>query len=228
MLAFPALDQSWVPYTSVVVFCLATALALGALSRSPRVQPDAAIGIFLVASVAWGFLAREIFFNRRNAEPVFFDAVLFGKLEPFSSGYLIISLAICAAVVLVILGLWKEIIAYAFDPLLAETSGVRAGFIHYLLMLLVALVIVIGVRIAGSILVTALLILPGATALLLTRRLEYVLVLAIASALSGSVGGVLLTRANHSIPAGPAIVLIMFVEFLLAYAASRFPRVAAT
>src|SRR4029077_14125619 len=48
MLAFPALDQSWVPYASVVIFCLATALALGALSRSPRVQPDAAIGIFLV------------------------------------------------------------------------------------------------------------------------------------------------------------------------------------
>src|SRR3954462_7204620 len=46
MLAFPALDQSWVPYASVVIFCLATALALGALSRSPRVQIDSAIGIF--------------------------------------------------------------------------------------------------------------------------------------------------------------------------------------
>src|ERR1044071_87872 len=56
MLFFPALDQPWVPYLSVVIFCLLTAGAIGMLSRSRGVNADAAIGIFLVASLAWGFL----------------------------------------------------------------------------------------------------------------------------------------------------------------------------
>ena len=50
-------------------------------------------------------------------------------------------------------------------------SGVSSSFIHYLLILLVALTIVVGALVAGSVLVTALLVLPGATALLLSDRL---------------------------------------------------------
>src|SRR5450432_3142052 len=59
MLVIPAMDKPWVPYVSIVIFCLATALAIGALSRSEqRINADAVIGIFLVASLAWGFLAQ--------------------------------------------------------------------------------------------------------------------------------------------------------------------------
>src|SRR5260221_9536085 len=55
----PAWDKPWLPYAFVVIFCIATALAIGRLSRSGRVSSDAAIGIFLVASLAWGFLAQH-------------------------------------------------------------------------------------------------------------------------------------------------------------------------
>ena len=60
-LAFPSLYAPWVVYGGVVVFCLATALGIAYLGR-PRggASIDAVIGIFLVASVAWGFLGREL------------------------------------------------------------------------------------------------------------------------------------------------------------------------
>ena len=48
-LLVPGLDQPWVVYAAVVVFCVLTALAIGKLSRGQRVTSDAAIGIFLVA-----------------------------------------------------------------------------------------------------------------------------------------------------------------------------------
>src|SRR5262245_9190684 len=61
MLLIPALDQPWVPYIGIIVFCLLTALAIGAVSRWGRgVGSDAAIGIFMVASLAWGFFAQQI------------------------------------------------------------------------------------------------------------------------------------------------------------------------
>src|SRR4051794_41516579 len=60
-LAFPALDAAWAVYAGVVVFCLATAWGIAFFSRTRvvgrRTNTDAVIGIFLVASVAWGFLA---------------------------------------------------------------------------------------------------------------------------------------------------------------------------
>jgi ABC-type Mn2+/Zn2+ transport system permease subunit len=223
MLLIPALDQPWLPYLVIVIFCLLTALAMGAISRGRGIQSDAAIGIFMVASLAWGFLARQIFLEMRHQEPAFWEAALFGQLVPFSTQFALAASGICLAVVVVVIGLWKEIIAYAFDPLLAETAGIRAGAIHYLLMLLVALVIVIGVRVAGSVLVTALLVLPGATALLLTRKLTSVLTCSVLIALSGTIGGVLLNSAYRQLPAGPSMVLIMFIEFLLAFMAVRLP-----
>jgi ABC-type Mn2+/Zn2+ transport system permease subunit len=93
--------------------------------------------------------------------------------------------------------------------------------IHYLLMLLVTLTIVLGIRIAGSVLVTALLVLPGATALLISQRLRTVFIIAIAMAGAGAAGGVVAHYYRHAIPTGPAIVLAMFAEFVLCYAASR-------
>jgi len=199
-----------------------TAIAIGALSRGRGVDANTAIGIFLVASLAWGFLAQEIYRQMRHgATPNLFENLLFGQLVSFSPEYTRAAIVVCLLVVLIILALWKEIISYCFDPLLAATSGIRAGFIHYLLMLLMALVIVIGMRVAGSVLVTALLVLPGATALIFSRKLRIVLTASIIVAMIGAIGGVLLNLQWRYVPAGPAIVLIMFAEFLLTYIASR-------
>jgi ABC-type Mn2+/Zn2+ transport system permease subunit len=115
--------------------------------------------------------------------------------------------------------LFKEILYYAFDPQMAQVSGVRVGMIHYLLMLLLAMTIVVGMRIAGNVLVTALLVLPGATALLLSRRLKVVMGISIGVGLIGSVGGLVVNHALWPfLPSGPAIVLVLFVEFVVAYA----------
>jgi ABC-type Mn2+/Zn2+ transport system permease subunit len=91
-------------------------------------------------------------------------------------------------------------------------------------MVLLAAVIVAGVRVVGSVLVTALLVLPGAAAMLLSERLKTALALSVAVALAAAVGGVAISLRWTFIPTGAAIVLLLFVEFLLAYAASKFVR----
>jgi ABC-type Mn2+/Zn2+ transport system permease subunit len=224
MLLIPSLDQPWVPYLSVVIFCLLTAIAIGALSRSRGMQADAAIGIFLVASLAWGFLCQQIFVQVRHATPTLFDALLFGQLAGFTGSTAVAAVMVCLAVSAVVIGLWNHILAYSFDPLLADSSGVRAGMIHYLLMILIALVIVIGSRLIGSVLVTALLILPAATALRISDRLSRVVMLSLGVALTGTLGGVLIDHRWPMIPAGPAVVLILFILFLLSLAYSSIRR----
>jgi manganese/iron transport system permease protein len=226
-LLVPSLDQPWVVYASVVVFCLLTALAIGRLSRGQRVTSDAAIGIFLVASLAWGFLAQRVYLHFNHAVPVGFDTLLFGDSRGLSTPYAVLAVAVSIAVLVTVAALGKEILAYCFDPQLAETSGVRAGFVHYVLMVLLAGVIVAGVRVVGSVLVTALLVLPGAAATLLSDRLNRALALSVAIALLGAVGGVVISLRWTFVPAGAAIVLLLFVEFLIAYATSKLSHAVA-
>src|SRR4051794_33547180 len=185
-LAYPALNGPWAVYAGVVVFCLATAVGIAYLGR-PRggSNIDAVIGIFLVASVAWGFIARDLY-TRRLGPPPAFDTILFGRMPDLPPAFAVAAALVCAGVVAAVALLAKEIVYYCFDPAMAEASGVRSSFIHYLLILLVALTIVVGALVAGSVLVTALLVLPGATALLLSERLRTTVVLSVAVGLAGA------------------------------------------
>lgn len=222
-LAYPALNAPWAVYAGVVVFCLGTALGIAYLGR-PRggTNIDAVIGIFLVASVAWGFLARKLYIRSSGGRvPADFDTLLFGDIAGVHWPFAIVTALLCAVVIATVALLAKEIIYYCFDPAMAEASGVRSSFIHYLLVLLVALTIIIGAKIAGSVLVTALLVLPGATALLLSDRLRTTIGLSVATGIAGAVVAVVL-RMNYSfLPMGPSIVLAMFALFLIAYGWSR-------
>jgi ABC-type Mn2+/Zn2+ transport system permease subunit len=221
-LAFPGLGARWVVYAGVVVFCLATALGIAYLGR-PRggTNIDAVIGIFLVASVAWGFLARELYRRSRGDTPAEFDTLLFGQMPDLSPQFAIAAALACAAVVATVALLGKEIVYYCFDPAMAEASGVRSSFVHYLLVMLVALSIIVGAPVAGSVLVTALLVLPGATALLLSDRLRTTVVASVVVGVTGAVVALLVRARYPFFPMGPAIVLAMFALFLLAYGWSR-------
>ncbi|MDB5174815.1 MAG: hypothetical protein JWN51_3588 [Phycisphaerales bacterium] len=225
-LVFPSLRgeaYDWTPYAGVVVFCLLTALAIGYFTRTGRVNSDAAIGIFLVASLAWGLLGQQIYRKVTGKDPVGFDTFLFGQMN-VSPQFAIGAMLLCGAVCAVVMLLTKEIVAYCFDPVTAEASGVRVGFVHYLLMVLVSLTIVVGVRLAGNVLVTALLVLPGATALLVCRGLRQAVMASLAIALAGTLGGVAVHFRWLFIPTGPAIVLLLFGEFVAAYGWARVTR----
>ncbi|HEY0007163.1 MAG TPA: metal ABC transporter permease, partial [Tepidisphaeraceae bacterium] len=212
--AFPSLNNETLPYQLVFVFCMLAALAVGWLVLSGRAASDTAIGIFLVASLAWGFIGQHIYVEHYGYQPFGFDNLLFGQMKSISAAYTRNALCVAIGVAICAWGFWKELIAYAFDPLLARTSGVRASLIHYLLLLMIALTIVVGIRVVGTVLVTALLVLPAVTANLLTKRLGQAVTLSIISGLIGAWGGLLISQHYRAIPAGSAIVLTLFVLFL--------------
>ena len=216
----PALNNAAAPYLFAFGFCLLTALSIGKLTRNERVSSDTAIGIFLVASLAWGFVGQHAYAAHYGRQPYGFENLLFGLLRGLTPMYVYAAVALSTAVVVTVFALFKELLAWCFDPMLAQTSGVRAGVMHYLMMVLIALVIVIGIRMMGSVLLTALLVLPAAVAQLLTRRLKWVFCIGIVVSLVATLGGILLTMlpALRWLPAGSVIVLILFGCFLCIYA----------
>jgi ABC-type Mn2+/Zn2+ transport system permease subunit len=220
-LLFPAFDQAWAPYALAAVCCVVTAVGIGFFSRTGKLNADAAIGIFLVATVAWGFLAEGIYMQVRHHQPYQWESILLGRFGDVSASYALASAAVCGLVVFMVGMLGKEILSYCFDPVSAEVSGVRAGLVHYLLMVLIALTVVIGVRVVGSLLVTALLVLPGVTGMMVTLKLRGVFSVAVMTGLVGTVGGLLIHGTWLFLPPGPVIVLVMLGVFLVAWIMHR-------
>ena len=223
-LAVPSLDQPWLPTVGVIAFGLASALAVGFLSDRGRANGDAAIGIVMVAGLALGLLARQVYQHVRHADPAGFNDVLFGQLSGLSGPVATATVTLAAAVLLVTALLAKELVAYAFDPALARTAGVRVGLVHYTLLLLVAVTILTGIRLLGGPLVTALLVIPGTAARRAGRRLSTTVGSSVAVALAGTLGGVLAHVRWPFVPPGPAVVIALLAALAACYAVPRTAR----
>jgi ABC-type Mn2+/Zn2+ transport system permease subunit len=221
-LAVPALASQGAVFFIASAFTLATAAAVAWTSRRSAVSGDAAIGIFVSVTLAWGIIASSIHQQHGHGATSGWAIYLFGDLQQLSGPTVLLEIGVSVAVLMVVIALWRQIVLYCFDPMLAEVSGVPVGFVHYLLVLLVALVIMAGWPLEGYLLVPALLVLPGATGLALSRNLKIVFLASVVASLIASVVGPVVSHEWDFIPPGPAIVMVLFVEFLAAHISGRF------
>jgi ABC-type Mn2+/Zn2+ transport system permease subunit len=203
-------------YFTAVIFCLAIGLGIGALTRREHVYSDTAIGIFLVASLAWGFVGMGAYMQVRNVIPPAWNDYLVGQTS-LRSAEMLGAILMCITVLGVMGMMRKEIVSFCFDAQMAEVGGVRVGIVHYLMILLVTTTVLLGMRLMGSLLVAALLVLPGAIGLQLSRRMSVVMGIAVGSGLVGALAGPLISHQWNLIREGPAIVLVLVAMFALAY-----------
>ncbi|HEV8605041.1 MAG TPA: metal ABC transporter permease [Tepidisphaeraceae bacterium] len=203
-------------YCIAAVFCLGMALVIGCMTRREHVYSDTAIGIVLVASLAWGFLGLGAYIQLKNITPPGWGDYVLGQTS-LRRVDVMAALLMCGGVLWVLGLMRKEIVAFCFDAEMAEVGGVRVGVIHYVMILLVTTTILLGMRLMGSLLVAALLVLPGAIGLQLSRRMSVVVGTAVGAGLIGAVAGPLINHQWGFIKEGPAIVLVLVMEFGIAY-----------
>jgi len=212
----------------VLVFCMVAALGIGLMSRRHTLEPDSAIGIILAGAMAWGALTsslaahlREYAWYREMVGPAAhqpgFDEVLFGSLLGVGQGDLVLATVVAALIAALLVVFFRDMLFFAFDESAARVFGVRSGLIYGLMLLMLSLAIVVSIRLVGFLLVTALLVVPGAAGTLLSRRLARVVTIAIAVGVAGTLGGLGLSLGTGFLPPGPAMVLVLCA--LLAVAA---------
>lgn len=173
------------------------------LARSKLVRMDAAIGLVFPALFAAGVLLISI-----HARDVHIDVntVLLGEigfvwLNTVSLGGLRVPVAVATlSVVLVVnlafvLAFWKELKLTSFDAGLAAALGFVPGVLHYALLGLTSVTAVASFDAVGAVLFIAFVIVPPATAYLLTRRLWVMVVLAVALSIAACVAGYVLAVA---------------------------------
>jgi len=150
-------------------------LAAGAMAfvkmKTP-VREDAVIGIVFTSFFALGLLLISLFPSRVDLKSIIFGNILGIVKEDVHQ--LVIVAAVCLLVIAV---KWKDLLLFCFDPNQARALGLRAGFLHVLLLLLLSATAVAALQAVGAILVIAVLVTPGATAYLLTDRFGVMLLL---------------------------------------------------
>lgn len=189
-------------------------LYAGGLERLVRrrgMAADAATGLLLVAALALGTILAS------NLLPAGagLDRLLFGTLLGVGDDDLVLSAAVALLALVLTAAAGRTWLATGFEPGAARTLGVHAAAGDALLLAALALAVVAALPAVGSLLVGTLLVVPAATARLLTDRVRALQLAAVAIATAEGVGGLLLAY-RLDLPPGPAIAALGGVVFAAA------------
>jgi manganese/zinc/iron transport system permease protein len=206
------------------VFAVLCVLGIEALRSTGLVASDAAIALVFPALFSLGVLGVTQFADGVHLD---LDSTIYGEIAfvPFDSVDLgggvgvaragvVLAVVVALNLALVTL-LWKELKATTFDPAFGSTVGLRPALLSRLLLVAVAVTAVSAFEAVGAILVVTLLIVPAATAYLLTDRLVVMVALAVAVGWVGAVAGYALAVRFDSSIAG-AMGLVCTACFLVA------------
>lgn len=196
------------------------------LEKKMKVSSDAALAAILSLSFGVGVTVASFAQNSYAHLYRQMHTYLYGQAATMTDRHVLIYGILAVAVLLFIVIFYKEILAICFDEQFARTHGIGATFLDIALFLIIVLSLVVGVRCVGVILMSAMLIAPAAAARQFTNRLSTLFLLSgVFGALSAFLGiyASFELSGQHSLPTGPAIVLVSgsIALFALFFAPNR-------
>jgi len=204
-------------YLALVVCCMLLAVILVTLQRQQVVAADTLLGILAHSSLSLGLVAVSFLDDVR----IDLMSYLFGDLLAVSPDDLIFIYLGVIVVGLMLILFWRPLLSTTINEELASVEGHNVDLMRLILMLLVGLVIAVGMKFVGALIITSLLIIPAATARRFSRSPEQMAVLASLFGAVAVLSGLSLSW-HFDTPAGPSVVISAAALFLL----SQFKRAA--
>jgi zinc transport system permease protein len=186
------------------------ALALGLISARGELSNDTLLGILSPTALALGLIALSLMPGTR----IDINGYLFGDILAITHSQILLLAGGALLVLAVLVAAWRRWLQLTLSPDLAQVAGVPVRALELGLLLLLALVIALGVQLVGVLLLTALLIIPAATARALANSPSQMAVLASAIGILASIIG-LFASLYADLPAGPAMVASAAVLFVV-------------
>jgi ABC-type Mn2+/Zn2+ transport system permease subunit len=185
------------------------AIAIAVVARTPAIGRDTAVAV--VVTVLFGL---GVLLALSPTVPAGLGELLFGDVLGVSDGDLLFAALLVAAVVGALAVLHGRLMVVGFDRSSAAGLGVSPAVVDAALLVLVAVTVLVAVQSLGNLLVVAVLIAPGATARLLTRRMGTMVVVAAALAIAAAMAGLYLSYYAGT-AAGASIAGILVAAYLV-------------
>ncbi len=194
------------------IWGIISGVLIGRIARQKIIGADAAIGIVTTASFAGGIALLNRYGQARKS----IEAVLFGSVLGVSWADIAAILAVSLAVGAIVLFAYRAFLFATFDPQVATVSGERVAAIEVMLMVMLSVTILVTMRVIGTLLISALLVIPAATARMVTNSFSRMLMLSpMIGAACCLVGMNLSYHLDTS--AGATIILVAAAVFTATY-----------
>ena len=205
-------SPSLLSYLISFFFTVSVAAGITYLSENNRIDSDTAVGVCYVAAFALGVLVLSL----REGYSGHLDQFFFGSLLAVNQIECLLLLILSLISFIFIFWNWLSVGKWTFNEEMAHAEGVPVKKLRYFFMFLVVAVVIVSSRVVGVLLVTSMLIVPGAVGSLASRSMFGITIVSIATALVSSLIGLSISN-SYDVPPGPVIVLTGFLIFLGAY-----------
>lgn len=196
------------PTFGIAILCLLVAAAFVLLEDRRLLASDTLLGVLAHVVLAAGVVALS------TMETVRVDLVgyLFGDILSIGIADLVVIYGMAVAVLLLLLAVWRPLLSLTVHEDMAQVEGVPTRRIRLLFMLLLALVVAIGMKVVGILMVVSLLIIPAAAARPVARTPEGMAIVAVVLGAASVLGG-LAASWQWDLPSGPTIVMVAALLF---------------
>jgi manganese/zinc/iron transport system permease protein len=193
---------------------------IASLTRTTRIKQDAAMGITLTAFFAFGLTLITYIQSRNDASQAGLDQFIFGQAASIKRQDVLLISGVGLAAFFVLALFWKEFKLITFDSGFAQANGFRVRLLDTLLSTLIVVAIVLGLQLAGVILMVGMLIAPAVAARQWTHKLGQMIVLSAVFGGFAGAAGAILSGIEVGLPTGPLIIVVasvlVFASLMLA------------
>lgn len=202
----------------VTVICAILLLRAG---QNTRIKGDAAIAMISVGALAIGYLLMNLFSTSPNISGDV-CSTLFGSTSilTLTKGEVWLCGILSVVVVAIFILFYNKIFAVTFDENFARATGTRANAYNLLIAVVIAVIIVLGMNLVGSLLISALVIFPALSAMRLFKSFRSVTISAAVLSVLSATAGILISILAGT-PVGSTIVAVDIAVFLISYGIGR-------
>ena len=197
-------------------------------NKNSKIGPDANMAIFLTGFFGLGLVEKSYIQGNPSfsqASKAGLDKYIFGQaayLMKEDIVLLAIALLIC---LLIVIFNYRDIKCYLFDRQFADLMGINTSKLDYLILFMTILVIGLGIKTCGVILISALLIIPTISALKLTDKFIGVLIISSTLSLLASMVGSFVSTSYAGFSTGPSIILCQGIIAIVVIFTTRILRI---
>ena len=191
------------PFLSAVAFALLVAVLIVIVRSKSRLAIDTLLGIFFPTAVSFGVILVYLTPGYQTDLISF----LFGDIITVSTSDIVMSSVLLATVVVLLFFAGKALISITLNSDLAKAEGIPVTRYELMFLLVLAGAIALSIKLVGIVLVTAMLVIPAATAQNMARSLATLFSISVLVALITVISGMITSAVAH-LPSGPVIIII--------------------
>ncbi|MBE9235830.1 metal ABC transporter permease [Anabaena aphanizomenioides LEGE 00250] len=207
------------PHWMLLPFTLIFGVVVLYLIDKTDLASDSVLSIVLSGSLAIGVILSSMIEGYRGN----LMAVLFGDILAIDRTDLILTLLVLLGSSIFLLSTLRSQILLTLNPDVAQVQGVPVQLYRYGFVILLSLAVAVAIKAVGVLLVNAFLVIPAATAKLISHHFSRFLILSVIVGSCSSIAGMMVSGV-FNLASGPSIVLVQFLVFVFVFAGVKFGK----